>query len=189
MAGSYLKEWKVPDGTVLAMRPIHERDGLTIANALEGLSAETRRLRFLVPVNKIPDAFVPGLTEVDSATHYGVIVVRQVGNEEVTIAGGRIVAGDEPGTWEFALLVVDPWQGQGVGRQILAALIEEARRRKLKRLMGNILPDNDRMLALAGSFGFVITRDREDASTCIATLDIDSQPRVKKSWFATLIGR
>lgn len=185
----YLKEWKAADGTVLAMRPIHERDGLRIANALEGLSAETRRLRFLIPVKKIPDAFVPGLTDADPATHYGVIVVRQVGKEEVTIAGARIVAGDEPGAWEFALLVGDAWQGKGVGRQMLTALIEEAVRRKLKRLIGNISADNRRMLALAGSCGFVITRDTGDPSAYIAILDIDSRPRGKKSWFAKLIGR
>jgi len=182
MADPYLKEWKVPDGTVLAMRPIHERDGLSIANALEGLSPETRRLRFLVEVKKIPDAFVPGLTEPDPALQYVVIVVRRDIGGETPIAGGRIVAGHEPGTWEFALLVGDAWQGQGVGKQLLTALIEEAERRNVRRLIGNISVDNRPMLRLARKKGFSIARDTGDTSTCIAILDINSRPKHSKAW-------
>ena len=184
MADPYLRKWKAPDGTALAMRPIHEHDGTRIANALKNLSPETRRLRFLNPVNEIPDAFVGGLTDADSATQYGIIVVRQDRGDEITIAGGRIVASDESANWEFALLVGDAWQGQGIGKRLLAALIEEAKRRMLKRLIGHISVDNRPMLRLARKKGFWIARDADDTSTCIATLEIDTQSRVKKSWFA-----
>jgi acetyltransferase len=188
MAVSQIERWKAPDGTVLAMRPIHERDGTRIANALRNLSPETRRLRFLAPVNEIPDAFVRGLTEAESSRQYGVIVVRQDGGDEVAIAGGRIAAGDEPGIWEFALLVGDAWQGKGVGKQLLKALIEEAKRRNLQRIIGHISVDNRPMLKLARKSGFSIARDAVDTSTCIATLDIDSRPKVKRSWFARWFG-
>ena len=187
MADSYLKEWKAPNGTPLAMRPIHEGDGTGIADALKDLSPETRRLRFLSAVNEIPEAFVRGVTEADPARQYVVIAVRKDSGDEITIAGGRIVASDDLAAWEFALLVGDAWQGQGVGKQLLTALIEEAERRNVRRLIGNISVDNRPMLKLARKKGFSIARDTGDTSTCIATLAIDSRPRGKRSRFATWI--
>ena len=189
MRPPYLRKWSSTDGTPLAMRPIAEHDGSRIASALRNLSPETLRLRFLGPVNAIPDAFVRALIEADPETQYGVIVVRQDSRDEVTIAGGRIVASDEVGAWEFALLVADAWQGQGVGKQLLKSLIEEARRRKLKRLVGHVSVDNRPMLRLARKHGFWITRDSQDTSTCVATLEIGSERSVKNSWFRRWFGR
>ena len=181
---SYIGAWKAPDGTALAMRPIHERDGTSVANALQKLSPETRRLRFLSAVNKIPDAFVPGLTEADPKRQYVVIVVRPDGSDEITIAGGRIVATDDLAIWEFALLVGDAWQAKGVGKRLLTALIEEAERRSVQRLVGNISVENRPMLNLARKNGFSIARDTGDRSTCIATLNIASRAKATNSWLA-----
>jgi len=189
MRPSYLRKWSSPDGTPLAMRPIAAHDGPGIAGALRSLSPETRRLRFLGPVNAIPDAFVHALIEADPETQYVVIVVRLDSRDEVTIAGGRIVASDEAGVWEFALLVADASQGHGLGKQLLKALIEEARRRKLKRLVGHVSVDNRPMLRIARKHGFWITRDPQDASTCVATLEIGYERRSKSSWFTEWFGR
>jgi acetyltransferase len=81
--------------------------------------------------------------------------------------------------WEFALIVGDAWQGQGVGRCLLTALIAEAGRRRLQRLIGHIAIDNRPMLKLARSCGFLVDRDGQDASTCIATLDVGARPEAK----------
>ena len=60
----------------------------------------------------------------------------------------------ETGDAEFALVVSDAYQRLGLGRHLLQRLIEIARERGVKRLVGLILSENTPMLALTGSLGF-----------------------------------
>ena len=57
---------------------------------------------------------------------------------------------------EFALLVADPWQGRGVGRELLGRLLEGARREGIRRVYADILLANLRMQRLCEQLGFVI---------------------------------
>ncbi|MDB6033815.1 MAG: GCN5-related N-acetyltransferase [Verrucomicrobiales bacterium] len=58
---------------------------------------------------------------------------------------------------EFALLVSDAFQGQGLGRQLLTLLVEVARSENLKRILGCILPENRAMLDLCTRLGFELS--------------------------------
>jgi len=52
------------------------------------------------------------------------------------------------------LAVLPEWRGRGVGRSLLAAAEDRARRRGCCRLTLEVQDDNGRALALYGSFGF-----------------------------------
>jgi len=62
---------------------------------------------------------------------------------------------------EFALVVGDPWQGQGVGRQLLARLIDVAGREKLGRIYAEVSGNNLRMQRLCSGLGFSIAEISE----------------------------
>jgi GNAT superfamily N-acetyltransferase len=51
--------------------------------------------------------------------------------------------------------VTDEWQGLGIARHLLEALIRTASERGLERIEGYILASNAGMLRLAGRLGFV----------------------------------
>jgi len=72
---------------------------------------------------------------------------------------------------EFAIVIADAWQGRGIGRRLLAKLIEAARRRGVKRLYGDILATNRPMLELARKLGFELGR-HEDATITRALLNL-----------------
>jgi acetyltransferase len=57
---------------------------------------------------------------------------------------------------EFSLLVADPWQGRGVGPQVMSRLIEVARREGIARIYADILEANMRMQRLCARLGFTI---------------------------------
>jgi GNAT superfamily N-acetyltransferase len=179
--------WAALDGTVLTIRPIREADGSGIASSLRKLSPETRRLRFLGAGLGDDDDFVRRVTTADPASNYALLVVRREGRQEIPVAGGRITAGDDAGAWELALLVGDAWQGQGLGKRLLSALIVEARRRQVGRLVGHISVDNRPMLALARNCSFSIARDPGDSSICVATLDLPLR-QGNRSWWSKWIG-
>lgn len=75
--------------------------------------------------------------------------------EDLIVGVGRL-EDTTHGNAEIALLVGDPWQGQGVGRILLSCLIEIARGRDIKRLIAYMLRDNVRMQRLCESVGFTL---------------------------------
>jgi acetyltransferase len=69
----------------------------------------------------------------------------------------RLIADPEGEAAEFALLVRTDHQKQGLGRALLTNIVAYGRRRGLRRIWGDVMSDNDRMLALTDALGF--TRD------------------------------
>jgi hypothetical protein len=90
------------DGTVVQLRPLRRDERELVARFFAGLSAESRRRRFLQPMPRLPEAMLRRLVDVDGRRH--VAVVATVVDECVGIA--RYVAlGDDPGAAEVAVCV------------------------------------------------------------------------------------
>jgi acetyltransferase len=51
-------------------------------------------------------------------------------------------------------LVADPWQGRGVGRELLGRLLEVGQREKISRIYADVLAANLRMQRLCSRLGF-----------------------------------
>ena len=73
---------------------------------------------------------------------------------------------------EFAIVVADDWQGRGLGRRLMAQLIDVARARGLARMVGHILATNRSMLTLASSLGFTVGESPDDPTVRRATLTL-----------------
>jgi acetyltransferase len=72
----------------------------------------------------------------------------------------RLIADPYNETAEYAIVIGDPWQGQGLGTIMTRYILEIARNRGIKRVAAYTLEDNDAMLRLFGKFRF--TRRREE---------------------------
>jgi GNAT superfamily N-acetyltransferase len=55
---------------------------------------------------------------------------------------------------EFAILISDRWQHQGLGTQLLYILLQVGRDEKLSRICGTILPENHGMQHICRKAGF-----------------------------------
>jgi acetyltransferase len=75
---------------------------------------------------------------------------------EKQIAVARYVINPDGTSCEFAIVVAESWQGQGLARHLMTKLVELARERGLREMAGLILSTNTRMLDLARSLGFTI---------------------------------
>jgi acetyltransferase len=73
------------------------------------------------------------------------------------------------GDAEFAVIVADSWQGQGLGLLLMRKLVEVARAEGIIRVAGQILPENRGMIELARKAGFEL-RDDLDEGVVEATL-------------------
>ncbi|MFI6102027.1 GNAT family N-acetyltransferase [Lentzea sp. NPDC051213] len=109
----------------------------------EGLSAQSRYLRFHAPTPRLTASARRVLVAVDGERHAAVCA--RIGGEPIGIA--RLIKTSECAA-EIAVAVVDLWQRRGVGRRLLEALTEVAARLGVAELHGDVLPDNEGMLAL-----------------------------------------
>ena len=86
----------------------------------------------------------------------------ELGGKETELGVARYVMNPDGESCEFALVVADKWQHRGIGSQLMRALIEAARQRGIKVMLGEILANNPNMLALTRSLGFSIHTSAED---------------------------
>ena len=111
----------------------------------DGLSLESRRLRFHVPMPRLPTSFREQLARLDGRNH-AAIAARIDGD---VIGVGRLV-GVSAMECEMAMAVADRWQGQGIGRSILGELIDLAIGYGYERMIADVLMREHGHAVLAG---------------------------------------
>lgn len=145
----------------LTMRPILPQDAYLLERLLDGLAPETRRNRFH-GVIRLSSSHLRQMSQVDYRSHLAMVVTAEVDGAEQLIADARYVV--EPGGdgAEFAVVVADSWQCQGVGAWAMRSLQRAATNAGLQWLYGDVLNGNRPMLSLMQRCGFVLSPDAED---------------------------
>lgn len=149
-----VESWRLNDGTRLIWRPVRQQDQALLADFVAGLSRQTRFERFLGAVQVPTPTLLAQMTQVDVRHHVAFVATHLHGNTEVMIADARFVIDADGESADFALVVADRWQGQGIGFHLLQLLAEAAARRGLRWLRGDMREDNRRMLRLTKRGGF-----------------------------------
>jgi acetyltransferase len=73
---------------------------------------------------------------------------------------GRLIKGHEANDAEFAVLISDPWQGKGLGSELLRLLVQIGRKERLQRIVGHISAENTTMRRVSEEVGFGLRFDR-----------------------------
>ena len=146
------------DGRSVALRVAHREDATAVQEFVRGLSERSRRHRFFSPLRELTPDQLDRITRSRPPGHLALV------GETIGSAGGRIVAmaqyaACEPLDAEFAVVVDDAWQRQGLGIQLLRVLAEHAARAGLAALAGFVLADNWPMLALVTRLGCDLVTD------------------------------
>ena len=135
------------DGTPVRVRPIVPADKPRIAEGLAELSAESRYLRFLRPVDHFSSEELAYLTQIDYRTHFAWGAELARGREHRGIGLARYVCQtDDPATAEAAVAVLDAYQGRGLGGILLSLLAESALQNGVQRFRSYVLSANRKVL-------------------------------------------
>ncbi len=165
-------EWDgvtLANGRSLRVRPVDPQDAGAEQSFVAGLSPTARFRRFHFGLNELPPALLRSFVSADQHTH--VALVAETVDDLRIVADARYVLDDATGTGEFAIAVADEWQGLGLGSRLMQRLLAQARRAGLARLCGDVLSDNEPMLALMRRLEARLAPDPEDASlyrVCLA---------------------
>jgi acetyltransferase len=138
------------------IRPIQPDDESAMVRFHESLSDESVYLRYFHPLKlgyRVAHERLARICHVD-ATHEMVLVVERAAPDEGIVAVGRLTKTNDGGDGEFAIVVSDGVQGQGIGTELLQRLVTLGRAAQLAHITGEILPENRAMQAVAERVGF-----------------------------------
>lgn len=136
--------YQLNDGTEVEIRSISADDGERLQVAHGRLSPEARYRRFLGAKPELSEADTRYLVEIDGANHHALVATATVDDElGAIIAVARFVrADDDPEAAEFAIVVGDEYQRQGLAAALLERLTAAATVRGIRRFRATMLSDN-----------------------------------------------
>ena len=139
------------DGRIALVAPLHPDDRRRYLSGVSNMSEESLYKRFMTPVARLTESQLRYLLEVDHRDHEALLAVDEDSGEAVGVA--RFIRLDRPEVAEAAIIVVDSWQGSGLGKAMLRMLAQAASEVGVTSFEANVLYDNAPMLALLDSLG------------------------------------
>jgi acetyltransferase len=167
------------NGTPILLRPIRPEDEPQYRDLLSALTPEDMHFRFFCTVRQLPHSQLARLTQIDYDREMAFVATGSTADGSQGILGSvRAVADPDNIHSEFAITVRSGIQGRGLGKLLLQKIISYCRQRGTRELVGEILADNSRMLALAKQLGFRIQQEALEPGVMRVKLPL--QPQVEE---------
>jgi acetyltransferase len=162
----YSSDWKLRDGTPLTIRPIRPEDEPLMVKFHGTLSEETVHFRYFVLQKLELRVAHERMTQIcfnDYDREIALVAVRRAPDteEDEIIAVGRLMKVHGVNEGEFAIVISDRFQHQGLGTHLLQLLVNIGQQEGIERIFGQILPDNYGMQRVSKKVGFTVSFDRE----------------------------
>jgi acetyltransferase len=163
----YVSSWKLKNGRQVTIRPIRPEDEPLMVKFHESLSEESVYHRYFAQLNLDQRIAHERLTRIcfnDYDREIALVVEHmnpETGLREI-LGVGRLSKARGLNKGEFALLVSDRWQRQGLGTELLKQLVRVGRAEKLENLTALIMADNHAMQHVSKQAGFKVEFDKDN---------------------------
>jgi len=158
----YSSRWELKDGSPAIIRPIRPEDEPLMVEFHKTLSESSVRFRYFGMLKLEERVAHERLTRIcfnDYDREIALAVDRQTPGGGHEILGiGRLSRTLEPGEADFAILVSDAWQRQGLGAELMEKLIQIGKDEGLTRISGGIMAGNTGMQKVCRNAGFQLHR-------------------------------
>jgi RimJ/RimL family protein N-acetyltransferase len=146
--------WRLPSGVPVLLRALQPTDFFLHRQFLHTCSQRSLYQRFFQVAEhaKVTDQQIARYTHFDQTQELAITAV-QYPSQEQELGVARLIQ-QENALAEFAVIVADPWQRQGLGRKLVKKIIEVAAQRPIRCLQGYVLSENKAMLRLCCQLGF-----------------------------------
>ncbi len=159
------------DARAWTLRPIRPEDALALQEFIRGLSDRSRYMRFVSMMRELTPRMVARYTQIDYHRELALVATTRVPNPanrglptDAVIGLAHYLRNPDGRGAEYALVIGDDWQRQGLGAKLMRKLIDAATEQGLEYIDGLVLAENKPMLTLMTSLGFTNDPDPEDSS-------------------------
>jgi RimJ/RimL family protein N-acetyltransferase len=163
-AANYSVVETLRNGRRVEIRALRPDDRDRLVEAVDHASAQSLYRRFFGAKRYFTEKEIRFFVNVDFVDHVALVAVAEEDGHPDIIGGGRYVV-TAPGTAEVAFMVVDRYQGHGVGAALMRHLTLIAREAGLRELTAEVLPSNKAMLKVFERSGLRLSTKREAGST------------------------
>lgn len=160
-----MKPWTLKNGDTITIRPIQPDDEPLMVTFHQTLSEETVFLRYahLIKLSRrIAHDRLSRICHPDSTEHVLVALHPSPEQTPEIVAVARLNRLPNTLDAEFAVLVSDRFQHQGLGTELLNRLLAIARDNNIHRIFGEILPENHGMEHVCQALGFHLRNDPDE---------------------------
>jgi len=169
----YVERWKMKEGETVVIRPIRPEDEPRMVEFHKTLSEQTVFLRYAGMMKldqRVAHERLARICFNDYARELALVVERGTGGE--LLAVGRLTR--LPGTEdaEFAMLISDAVQRQGLGTELLRRLVDVGRDWGLQRIVADILSGNGAMQRICRTLGFQIIQSGEVGDNVVKAVKV-----------------
>jgi acetyltransferase len=168
----YPSQWDrrlvLSDGRQIFVRPIRPDDEPLLLQLLQHVSPEDLRLRFFDSIKEFTHPFLARLTQLDYARAMAFIAFDEASGEALGVV--RVHSDSKGDSGEYAILLRSGFKGHGLGWSLMQMIIEYAKTKGLKQIVGQVLQENSIMLNMCRELGFKVKTDTDDGGLCDVTL-------------------
>ena len=155
----YVTQRKLKDGTAIVLRPIKPEDEPLWHELLAGCSMQSRWFRFNYLFKQTTHEMASRYCFIDYDRELAIVAEVEEQGRRRLIGIGRLVADVDHQAAEYAVIVVDRWQGHGLGGLLTDYCLELATHWGVKQVVAEVAKDNSRMLATFRNRGFEINAE------------------------------
>lgn len=169
------------DGTRLHLRLGTPGDREALIAGFEHLSPESRTSRFFTAMPRLAPTFVDRLLDIDRSRHVAIAAFDrdrrgEVGDDGFGVGVARYHRNEEhPTEAEAAVAVIDEYQGRGIGRVLLDALVAHALGEGVENFTAMVLTSNHAMLHVFAEMGASIEWDPDDRQIVHLRVPVDAE--------------
>lgn len=152
----------------MTIRPIRPEDAAEHMAFFNRISPQDIRYRFFSAMRELSPELTARLTQIDYDREMALIAINETTGDTVGVA--RLACDPDGRSGEFAVIVQADMKGRGLASHLMQRLIAWARTRGLTEVVGQILADNQPMLAFIRHQGFTVHRMADDPEVMEAKL-------------------
>jgi acetyltransferase len=172
----YVEQVHLLDGTLVTIRPIRPDDATGLQVGFQRLSPESVYLRFLETFSMLTDKQARDFANVDYCNKMALVAEISENDQDNLIGVARYASVEDPSSKlaESAVVVVDEYQGRGLGTLLLDRLVKYARDHGVKAFLGTIHHSNVKIMRFVRRSGFPVKKQMVEPGVWEVRVQLES---------------
>jgi acetyltransferase len=150
----YTTAFTLKNGQEVTLRAITPEDELMEKEMFSNFSERTQRFRFFQLIKDISHDQLIRYTQIDYDREIAIIAEVEDEGKKKMAGVVRLIADQYGETAEYAIVIADPWQNQGLGNKFTDYIHDIAKARGIKKIYANVLVQNHIMQHMFRSRGY-----------------------------------